>query len=119
MKYDLAIQKLISAGWFPTDSEPSITAALDHMQQGRGDGDGEVEDSPAVWYALVQELRRLADYHERNLIRRLKYERGLTWQQVADAVDAGLSSRQAAQARWSRLIEPSRGQPAGSARPRQ
>jgi hypothetical protein len=119
MKYDNAMQKLIDAGWFPTDGQPSITAALDVLQDGREAAGRQLDDSPAIWYALAQELRRLADFHERNLIRHLKYERGLTWQQVADAVDSGLSSRQAAQARWSRLIEPGRGTPAGHARPRQ
>jgi hypothetical protein len=32
----------------------------------------------------------------------------MTWAQVADAVQAQLSSRQAAQAKWKRLIDPNR-----------
>jgi hypothetical protein len=56
---------------------------------------------------MVQELRRLADYYERDLIRQLRSD-GMTWAQVADAVQAQLSSRQAAQAKWKRLIDPNR-----------
>jgi len=44
---------------------------------------------------------------ERDLIRKLRAD-GLTWAQVADAVQAQLSSRQAAQAKWKRLIDPGR-----------
>ncbi|QJY51204.1 hypothetical protein [Pseudonocardia broussonetiae] len=106
MKYDVTIQKLIDAGWYPTDGQPSVAAALDMFAQQASDGAHLPDDAPAIWYALCQELRWLADYHERNLVRHLKYDRGLTWEQVAGAVDAGLSSRQAAQARWSRLISP-------------
>jgi hypothetical protein len=64
-------------------------------------------DAAAAWYALVQEMRRLADAYERDLIRTLRSD-GLTWQQVADAVQAQMSSRQAAQAKWKRLIDPTR-----------
>jgi hypothetical protein len=32
----------------------------------------------------------------------------MTWAQVADAVQAQLSSRQAAQAKWKRLVDPGR-----------
>ena len=32
----------------------------------------------------------------------------MTWAQVADAVQAQLTSRQAAQAKWKRLIDPGR-----------
>ena len=52
-------------------------------------------------------MRRLADYYERDLIRKLRSD-GLTWAKVADAVQAQLSSRQAAQAKWKRLIDPGR-----------
>ncbi|ALE73491.1 hypothetical protein Ae168Ps1_0355c [Pseudonocardia sp. Ae168_Ps1] len=64
-------------------------------------------DAAAAWYALVQEMHRLADAYERDLIRTLRSD-GLTWQQVADAVQAQMSSRQAAQAKWKRLIDPTR-----------
>jgi hypothetical protein len=64
-------------------------------------------DAAAAWYALVQEMHRLADSYERDLIRTLRSD-GLTWQQVADAVQAQMSSRQAAQAKWKRLIDPTR-----------
>jgi hypothetical protein len=56
---------------------------------------------------MVQELRRLADYYERDLIRQLRSD-GMTWAQVAESVQAQLSSRQAAQAKWKRLIDPGR-----------
>jgi len=52
-------------------------------------------------------MRRLADYYERDLIRKLRAD-GMTWAQVADAVQAQLSSRQAAQAKWKRLVDPGR-----------
>ena len=59
----------------------------------------------AEWYARVQEMRQRADYYERGLIRYLKYDLGLTWQQVAEVVNANLNSRQAAQAKWKRLLK--------------
>jgi hypothetical protein len=64
-------------------------------------------DAAAAWYALVQEMRRQADYYERGLIRKLRSD-GMTWAKVADAVQAQLSSRQAAQAKWKRLLDPGR-----------
>jgi hypothetical protein len=68
------------------------------------------------FYRRVQALRRLADYYERALIRHLKYEQGMTWQQVADAVDANLGSRQAAQGKWKRLLDDNRRTPGGPGR---
>jgi hypothetical protein len=50
-------------------------------------------------------MRRLADYYERDLIRKLRAD-GMTWAQVADAVQAQLSSRQAAQAKWKAARRP-------------
>lgn len=52
----------------------------------------------------VQQMREQADYYERGLIRYLKYDLGLTWGQVAETVNANLNSRQAAQAKWKRLL---------------
>src|ERR1700754_2904703 len=92
----------------PAISQPdrSITARLDRLKEKSAEG-GLTRDAAATWYAMVQEMRRLADYYERDLIRGLRAD-GLTWAQVADAVQAQLSSRQAAQAKWKRLLDPGR-----------
>jgi hypothetical protein len=60
-------------------------------------------------------MRRLADYYERDLIRKLRSD-GMTWAQVADAVQAQLSSRQAAQGKWKRLVDPGRRTTTGNMR---
>jgi hypothetical protein len=92
--------------------DPAVTrdrspqALLDHLKQRSGSGPL-TGDAAAAWYALVHEMRRLADYYERDLIRQLRSD-GMTWAQVADAVQAQLNSRQAAQAKWKRLIDPGR-----------
>ncbi len=84
----------------------SPQALLEHLKQ-RSAGGPLTGDAAAAWYALVHEMRRLADYYERDLIRKLRAD-GMTWAQVADAVQAQLSSRQAAQAKWKRLVDPGR-----------
>ena len=84
----------------------SITEQLDGLKERAKAGDL-TYDGAAAWYALCQEMRRLADYYERDLIRKLRAD-GLTWAKVADAVQAQLSSRQAAQGKWKRLIDPTR-----------
>jgi hypothetical protein len=84
----------------------SITEQLDGLKERAKAGDL-TYDGAAAWYALCQEMRRLADYYERDLIRKLRSD-GLTWAKVADAVQAQLSSRQAAQGKWKRLIDPTR-----------
>jgi hypothetical protein len=86
--------------------DPSITKQLDGLKKQAKEGTL-TRNGAAAWYAMVQELRRLADYYERDLIRQLRSD-GMTWAQVADAVQAQLSSRQAAQAKWKRLIDPGR-----------
>ena len=92
--------------------DPAITrdrspqALLEHLEE-RSAAGPLTGDAAAAWYALVHEMRRLADYYERALIRKLRAD-GLTWAQVADAVQAQLSSRQAAQAKWKRLVDPGR-----------
>jgi hypothetical protein len=106
MKYEEAVRWLDRVD--PTIARPdrSITGRLDRLKDVSADG-GLTRDAAAAWYALVGEMRRLADYYERDLIRRLRAD-GLTWAQVADAVQAQLSSRQAAQAKWKRLLDPGR-----------
>lgn len=79
------------------------------------DGDFPTERA-AEWYARVQAMRDRADYYERGLIRHLKYGLGLTWAQVAEVVNANLSSRQAAQAKWKRLVGPERRAPGSAGR---
>lgn len=106
MKLDEAQRWLAKAGPFPDHGGPSLPEQLDRLKE-LAAAEALPRSGIAVWYALVQELRRLADYYERDLIRRLRAE-GLTWAQVADAVDAQLGSRQAAHAKWKRLIDPGR-----------
>src|SRR4029079_10821496 len=81
--------------------DPSLTKQIDQLKAKAKEGTL-TRNGAAAWYAMVQELRRLADYYERDLIRQLRAD-GMTWAQVADAVQAQLSSRQAAQAEWKRL----------------
>ena len=63
-------------------------------------------------YAQIQELRSLADRYERDLIRSLRWNSAgevvRTWAEVAEVVNAQLGSRQAAHARWGRLLSPAR-----------
>lgn len=72
------------------------------------------DGSPAQVFAAIQALRLQADRYERDLIRSLRWDAQgnvlRTWQQVAELVDAGLASRQAAHQRWGRLKAPGRGQ---------
>jgi hypothetical protein len=84
----------------------SLTAQLAFLAERSKEG-ALTNDAAAAWYALVQEMRRQADYYERGLIRKLRSD-GMTWAKVADAVQAQLSSRQAAQAKWKRLLDPGR-----------
>jgi hypothetical protein len=86
--------------------DPSLTKQIDQLKARAKEGTL-TRNGAAAWYAMVQELRRLADYYERDLIRQLRSD-GMTWAQVADAVQAQLGSRQAAQAKWKRLIDPTR-----------
>ncbi|MHA6618189.1 hypothetical protein [Pseudonocardia sp. DLS-67] len=106
MKYDEAVRWLDRVDPMIARPDRSITGRLDRLKEVSADG-GLTRDASAAWYALVGEMRRLADYYERDLIRRLRAD-GLTWAQVADAVQAQLSSRQAAQAKWKRLLDPGR-----------
>ncbi len=70
------------------------------------------QDEAAEAYALIGQLRWLADKYERDLIRSLRWDKDgnavRTWAEVADAVHAQLGSRQAAHARWGRLKSPAR-----------
>ncbi len=59
-------------------------------------------DFHEVWYALIQELRRLADQHEHSAIKDLHGKRSKSWNEVARALGAS-ASRQAVQQRWTRL----------------
>src|SRR5690242_16189463 len=78
-------------------------ALLAEWQEQAKRGEFPVEKA-AEWYARVQEMRQRADYYERSLIRHLR-DIGLTWAQVAEVVNANLGSRQAAQAKWKRLVD--------------
>jgi hypothetical protein len=106
MKYEEAQRWLERADPSIAKQRESITQQLDGLKARARDG-VLTHDGAAAWYALVGEMRRLADYYERDLIRKLRSD-GLTWQQVADAVQAQLNSRQAAQGKWKRLIDPGR-----------
>lgn len=106
MKLDEALRWLDRAGPFPPQPGPPLLDQLTGLRA-LARGGALARTGPAVWYALVQELRRVADAAERDLVRHLRAE-GLTWAQVAAAVDAQLSSRQAAHAKWRRLVDPRR-----------
>jgi hypothetical protein len=106
MEYEEAVRWLDRVDPMIARPDRSVTGRLDRLKEVSADG-GLTRDAAAAWYALVGEMRRLADYYERDLIRRLRAD-GLTWAQVADAVQAQLSSRQAAQAKWKRLLDPGR-----------
>ena len=106
MKYEEALRWLERIEPAVARPKQSITQQLDELKERAGAG-SLTHDGAAAWYALVQEMRRLADYYERDLIRKLRSD-GLTWAQVADAVQAQLNSRQAAQGKWKRLIDPGR-----------
>jgi hypothetical protein len=106
MNYEEAVRWLDRVDPVIARPDPSITGRLDRLKEVSAEG-GLTRDAAAAWYALVGEMRRLADYYERDLIRKLRAD-GLTWAQVADAVQAQLSSRQAAQAKWKRLLDPGR-----------
>lgn len=107
MTYESVCHRLVASGWeLAGDGEPSPLVVLEHLKAlaaaGRLPADG-----AAMWYATVHHLRATADRYERDLIRQLKYADGLTWEKVAEAVGV-LSTRQAAQAKWKRLIDPER-----------
>lgn len=106
MKYEEAVRWLDKVDPMIARPDRTVTGRLDRLKEVSADG-GLTRDAAAAWYAIVGEMRRLADYYERDLIRRLRAD-GLTWAQVADAVQAQLSSRQAAQAKWKRLLDPGR-----------
>jgi hypothetical protein len=114
MDYEEAVRWLDRVDPMIARPDRSITGRLDRLKEVSKDG-GLTRDAAAAWYALVGEMRRLADYYERDLIRRLRAD-GLTWAQVADAVQAQLSSRQAAQAKWKRLLDPGRRTTTGNMR---
>jgi hypothetical protein len=60
-------------------------------------------DFHEVWYALVQELRHVADEHEYLAMRDLHGRRGRSWQQVAHSLGLYGTSRQRVQQRFGRL----------------
>jgi hypothetical protein len=66
-------------------------------------------DFHEVWYALAQELRRLADEHELLMITDLRQRRGRSWQQVAQCLGLRGASRQRLQQRFDRLSSLLRG----------
>lgn len=106
MKYEEAHRWLERAEPSITQTARSLTEELETLKQ-RGKEGPLTRDAAAAWYAIVHEMHRVADRYERDLIRKLRQD-GLTWAQVADAVQAQLGSRQAAQAKWKRLVDPGR-----------
>ncbi|MEN3264728.1 hypothetical protein [Pseudonocardia sp.] len=106
MKYDEAQCWLERAEPSVTRAARSLTEELETLKRRSADGPL-TRDAAAAWYAIVHEMHRVADRYERDLIRKLRQD-GLTWAQVAEAVQAQLSSRQAAQAKWKRLVDPGR-----------
>jgi hypothetical protein len=106
MKYEEAHRWLERAEPSITQRARSLTEELETLKQRSKEGPL-TRDAAAAWYAIVHEMHRVADRYERDLIRKLRQD-GLTWAQVADAVQAQLGSRQAAQAKWKRLVDPGR-----------
>lgn len=93
-------------------TDEAIVTKLGAMQDRMSAGTFTVSEA-AQMYELVQEMRQRADYFERALIRHLRFDTGLTWMEIADAVDANLGSKQAAHAKWKRLIAGDRRVPGG------
>lgn len=118
MDYDAARQALDAAEWFPSGEakrwrEAGVGSLLAELftldEMVKRDMDKLTNDEvPAIWYALVQRLRYEADFYERSLIRHLKYDQGMYWADIAEAVDAQLGSKQAAHGKWKRLVAPDR-----------
>ena len=71
----------------------------------------------AAAFAAIQSLHVLADRYERNLVRPLRWDAkgkpipGRTWEKIAELLDAGLASKQAAHQRWGRLKARGPGKP--------
>ena len=102
MTYPEACRRLDAAGLLPIDGELSPIMLLATLEAAASVG-AEPPECPAIRYVIIQHVRYLADYYERNLIRRLKYKDKMTWEKVAAAVSV-LTTRQAAQQKWKRLI---------------
>jgi hypothetical protein len=120
MDYEDARQALEDAEWYPVGrrSVRTLMADLEAFDQMAERHELPDEEAPAIWYSFVQEMRRQADFYERELIRYLRWERDpdepMTWAAIAETVEANLSSRQAAHAKWKRLVDGDR-RAAGSA----
>ena len=116
MEMDEARDRARTLGFTGTSVE-QLTALSMAVDQ---DEDELPEDWPAIAYALVQATRRVADTYEAWLIRSLREGAGpsgeTTWAAVATAVDSHLGSRQAAQAKWKRLIDANRREYGGPGR---
>ncbi len=69
MKYEEAQRWLERADPSIAKQRESITQQLDGLKEKAADG-LLTHDGAAAWYALVGEMRRLADYYERDLIRK-------------------------------------------------
>src|SRR3954462_12633316 len=117
MKFDEAQRWLDQADpQIPRD--PSITKQIDQLKARAKEGTL-TRNGAAAWYAMVQELRRLAAFYERALLRRPRLPNssgpaprrrrrtgGWPGARAPDAPRARPPSRQAAQAKWKRLIDP-------------
>lgn len=73
----------------------------------KNDEEYELSDGEAAAaFHLCATMRESADRIERDLLRHLKWGgEGMTWQQVAEAVDSQIGGRQAMQKRWARLTD--------------
>jgi hypothetical protein len=90
--------------------DPAITkdrsphALLEELKE-RSAGGPLTGDAAAAWYALVHEMRRLADYYERDLIRKLRAD-GMTWPRsptrCRPSCRAGRQPRRSGSAWWIR-----------------
>jgi hypothetical protein len=80
--------------------EPSQLKQLEVLKQLAKRSELTEEDARA-WYELIEDVRKQADYYERELIRHLKYGWKLYWRQIAEVL--GVESKQGAHQRWRRL----------------
>ena len=70
MKFDEA-QRWLDRADPQVTRDPSLTKQIDQLKAKAKEGTL-TRNGAAAWYAMVQELRRLADYYERDLIRQLR-----------------------------------------------
>lgn len=107
MKYEEAITKIDTSKLALDGREPSAPELLELLRFMEKEGYPLPDRWPAVWLALCEELRALADYHERELVRRVRMNlptaKRPTWEQTAAIIESPITSKQGMAQRWKRL----------------